>query len=381
MAEGRTPTEILDLTYQRALEHPAEPIVNDPDILERVNLVARNLQNRACVQVLLACLLAKAHDPEVDIRKPYTEIGGSDSYSGRSYDEKYITAFVYKHQLPCLPTSGFLTPGFRTKNTILTPDVELGGRPRSLYKAVLQLLTDVQSGRVAADDLRAEAVRSLLLLKGEREQRIRSLLEGLKASGETTPLSSEGIVALIEQHLRFRRAGSPGASRLPVLVVAAAYQAASERLGERTLPLQFHTAANQRTGALGDVEVTLVNDDNVVTSYEMKTRRVTRDNIDRALQKLEETGKRVDNYIFITTEDIDPLVQEYAVGLYDEVGIEFVLLDCIGFLRHFLHLFHRLRTRFLDAYQELLLAQPESAISQPIKEAFLAMRQAAESGE
>ena len=61
--------------------------------------------------------------------------------------------------------------------------------------------------------------------------------------------------------------------------------------------------------------------------------------------------------------------------------IEYVMLDCIGFVRHFLHLFHRLRIEFLDAYQSLLLAEPDSAVSQPLKEAFLSLRQAAESAE
>jgi DNA adenine methylase len=39
-----------------------------------------------------------------------------------------------------------------------------------------------------------------------------------------------------------------------------------------------------------------------------------------------------------------------------------------------------LRNQFLEAYQALILAEPESAVSQPVKEAFLAMRQAAETG-
>ena len=59
-------------------------------------------------------------------------------------------------------------------------------------------------------------------------------------------------------------------------------------------------------------------------------------------------------------------------------ALKVVILDCIGFLRHFLHLFHRLRTAFLNAYQTLVLAEPDSAVSQPLKEAFLALRQAAE---
>ena len=40
-----------------------------------------------------------------------------------------------------------------------------------------------------------------------------------------------------------------------------------------------------------------------------------------------------------------------------------------------------LRAHYLDAYQELVLSEPDSAVSQSLKEAFLALRQAAESGE
>ncbi len=36
---------------------------------------------------------------------------------------------------------------------------------------------------------------------------------------------------------------------------------------------------------------------------------------------------------------------------------------------------------FLEAYQQLVLDEPESAVSQPLKEAFLALRQAAETGK
>jgi hypothetical protein len=118
---------------------------------------------------------------------------------------------------------------------------------------------------------------------------------------------------------------------LPVLVVAAAYEAAGARLSENMLPLNPHNAADLQTGSLGDVEICLMEDDSVVTAYEMKMKRVTR--------------------------------------------------DCIGFLRHFLHLFHRIRADYLNAYQKLVLNEPDSAVSQTLKEAFLALRQVAESGE
>ena len=211
---------------------------------------------------------------------------------------------------------------------------------------------------------------------------MQSLLSGLRSLDETVSLSSEGIVSLIEQHLRFKQANSRGGSRLQVIIVAAAYNAASNKLGVRVLPLASHNAADKQTGALGDVEIMLINEDKIITSFEMKMKRVTIDDIDGALHKVIASPHSIDNYIFITTEPVEIAVQEYARSLYDSTdGIEFVVLDCIDFLRHFLHLFHRLRAQFLNAYQELLLAAPERAVTQPIKEAFLAMRQAAESSE
>jgi len=98
-----------------------------------------------------------------------------------------------------------------------------------------------------------------------------------------------------------------------------------------------------------------------------------------AIQKVADSDTRIDNYIFITTGRIDIDVAEYATSLYRETGgIEFAILNCIGFLRHFLHLFHRLRLDFLEAYQELVLSEPDSAVNQPLKEVFLALRRTAE---
>ena len=84
----------------------------------------------------------------------------------------------------------------------------------------------------------------------------------------------------------------------------------------------------------------------------------------------------------MTTDRIDPEVHEYAAGVYQKTGgIEVAILDCLGFVRHFLHLFHRHRAAFLDAYQALVLGEAESAVSFALKQAFLALRQAATAEE
>lgn len=370
------PADILNTAYQRATLNLSRSLVADSTIRDRVEYVAGNVANKAGVRLLMACLLAKSHNPSVDVRKPYTRIGGVDSFSGRKYDENYVTDFINLHSLPCNSTSAFLTPAFRNRNAPLIPGLELEGRPAQLYVAVLELLDDVHHHRVEPEDLLSEIIRWLLINRNEQQQRIESLLRVLRTTQGAIPLSSEAIVSLVEKHMTLK-----GTSRLPVLIVAAAYQAAGPILGESGLPLQAHNAADIQTGALGDVEITLANDNQAVTSYEMKDRRVLKGDIDRALQKLEKNKMRVDNYVFVTTDRIDDDVQEYAHSIYAQTdGIEFVILDCIGFLRHYLHLFHRHRAEFLEAYQSLILAEPSSSVSQAIKEAFLSMRQALEEG-
>ena len=367
-----TPSELLDIALQTASEAQLDQA---SEVTKQVEFVCRNPQNRSGARLLMACLLAKVHQPEVDIRKPYTAIQDNDTYSGRTYDETYISPFIVEHALPFNPTTAFLTPALRKRNIVLTTEVDLVGRPPQLYQTVLHLFDRVEKGNISAAVLLAQTMRSLLSFRDENRHRLETLLAG-NSEGEL-PLSSEAIVTLIEQHLQ-----CPNASRLPVLVVAAAYKAAENFLGERILPLQSHTAADHQTGASGDLEITLIDDTEVVTAYEMKAQPVRRGDIDRALQKIANSSQRIDNYIFITTDVIEVEISEHAASVYEKTGgVEMVVLDCIGFLRHFLHLFHRLRSQFLDAYQELLLAEPVGVVRQELKEVFLALRRAASSGE
>ncbi|PIU50029.1 MAG: DNA methyltransferase [Deltaproteobacteria bacterium CG17_big_fil_post_rev_8_21_14_2_50_51_6] len=377
MAQQQTPDQILQAIYKRAATNLAQTVIDDTAIQERVDYVCRCTSNRAGVRLLMSCLLVKLHNPAVDPRKPYTEIGGNDSFSGRTYDERFLTKFISEHRLPANSTTAFLTPTLRNIDYALTTDRELVGKPRDLYKKTLQLLEDVAENRISADLVFVETVRILLKVRDEKLSRMASLIDSLKRTEGSLPLSSEAIVTLIGQHLACKKA-----SRLPVMIVAAAYETAGARLAERMLPLASHNAADLQTGSLGDVEICLIDDDAVVTVYEMKMKSVTVDDIDAAITKITRSPKQINNYLFVTTDKIDPYVAEYAATFYEETGgTELAILDCIGFLRHFLHLFHRVRVDYLNAYQTFVLNEPDSAVSQTLKEAFLALRQAAESGE
>lgn len=148
--------------------------------------------------MLMTCALAKIHRPEVDIRKPYTEIDGTDTFSGRAeYDEKYIWPFAFEKGLPVNSTTAFLTPGFRTINVPLAPPLVISGRPKKMYEDTIRLLDDVYHERISADALLSETIRQLLLLRQEQEGRIRQLISELDSSLNSVPLSSEEIVSLI----------------------------------------------------------------------------------------------------------------------------------------------------------------------------------------
>ena len=370
-------SKLLEASLKRAQANLGHSFIHEEKIAARVLSVVNCPSNRAGARLLMACMLAKVHDPKIDPRKPYTKIGSKDSFSGRSYDEQFIGGFITKHNLPCNSTTAFLTPTLWNMDQTLTTKVVLVGRPMVMYQEALRLLDDVHAGRISAQDVLDESNRLLLLDRDARKARLKTLLSGVGRVADALPLSSEDTVNLIEQHLRCK-----GSSRLLVLIVAAAYEAVTTRLGERVLNLTGHNAADEQTGAVGDVQITILGDDKVVTSYEMKNKAVSSGDIDRALQKIAAQGKHVQNYIFITTESVNDDIREYARSKYDETGgVEIAILDCIGFLRHFLHLFHRLRKDFLDQYQTLVLHEPDSAVSQGLKEAFLALRQAAESAD
>lgn len=244
-----TPEEILRFIHDQAAA-ANESVVADEVTREKIQYVALCTANRAGVRLLMACLLGKLHRPRVDPRNPYTEIGGDNSFSGRSYDEQHLTKFINEHRLPVNPTTAFLTPTLRNIAAPLTTNRELVGRPRDLYKKTLDLLEDVAEGRLPAERAFVETVRVLLRLRDEKLSRMASLIAALERGEGALPLSSEAIVTLLGQHLACRNA-----SRLPVLIVAAAYEAAGARLAESLLPLNVHNAADRQTGSLGDVEI------------------------------------------------------------------------------------------------------------------------------
>ncbi len=120
------PAALLEKFYQEARANPDENFIGDANLRAKIESVCRCLTNKAPIRFLMACLLGKLDNPKVDIRKPYTEIGGKGTYSGRAYDEQFIEPFVIKHKLPTNSTTAFLTPAFRNIDRKLTTEQIVG---------------------------------------------------------------------------------------------------------------------------------------------------------------------------------------------------------------------------------------------------------------
>ena len=161
------PKDSLNTAFERGLASLEKSLLDDTELVRLIEVVSR-AKTRALVRLVLSCALAKSHRPELDIRKPYTEIGTADAFSGRSYDEEFLTAFIQLHDLPCNATTAFLTPALRNQTMALTPDRNLKGREPDVYQAALQLLDAVFAERLTAQDLLAETFRWLVILYGFR---------------------------------------------------------------------------------------------------------------------------------------------------------------------------------------------------------------------
>ena len=329
--------------------------------------------NRAPARLVLACALAKAHLPEVNATEPYTAIASARSFSGRTYDERFLSPLIALQRLPLNVTTAFLTPTLRNISAPLRQATVFEGRPREVYQDAAFVLESIQAGQVSADDALAAGLAELLKLRDEREAALSLALTSSNVNAAS--LSTEDVLTLIEQHLSSKRA-----SRLPVLLVAALYQTLGQLAGEQIRTLGAHNAADAQTGALGDVEVELLgHEGEVVTAYEIKARAVSVGDVQQAVSKVLGAAQRPENYLFVTTHPIEREVAEYGRTLHEQIGVEFAVLDALNFARHLLHFFHRQRLAFLEAYQKLLMAEPESAVRSELKTAWLALRQSAES--
>jgi len=215
---------------------------NESDFLDEI--ITYSESAKGVLTVILTSLVYKALNPSQDIRNHQDSIPGG--YSGRSFDNKYITPFLKQCKFPAMAESGWLTRSLEQK---IPYDLNYTGaiNPANLKISFLQILNNVEND--ADVKLYLNYILQGLILK--RNKQVIDL-----AKPTTLPINT--ILEILEQHFTAKYKAE-GASRLPVLAFYAIYCCLikeTKRFDSKTLlPIESHTSADTRSGRIGDIEV------------------------------------------------------------------------------------------------------------------------------
>ena len=222
----------------------------------------------------------------VDIRYHQTQIQDQTSrpagFNFRGISEKIIYHWLSTHEFVCAK-SGWQTRTYeRPKPYMLDYDENIG----DIKNAFLSCYDQIES-------YGQDAFSALVFLFWRQLQ----FREALKIDLAIPTISDVlQITDYFQAHFSYKYKDSRGASRLPVLALYAVYVVLLhelDRYKEKQLrPLEPHSAADVRTGALGDIEVTGA-DGSVFEALEIKHEiAITKDIIESVKRKIR--GSRID---------------------------------------------------------------------------------------
>jgi len=151
------------------------------------------------------------------------------------------------------------------------------------------------------------------------------------------------ITNLFEAHFFYKYKDSKGASRLPVLAMYAIYSVMIQELqrfdGKHVKELEPHSAADARTGAIGDIEI-VDNAENVFEAIEVKHEQIiSKAMVDSVKQKIR--GSQVERYYILTTHSQhEPTedVQMEVKTVKKLLGCQMIVNGVLPTIRYYLRL-------------------------------------------
>lgn len=229
----------------------------------------------------------------VDIRYHQVQIQcNTDRPAGFNFREKSehaIYEWMQAHEFSCAK-SGWQTRTFeRPKPYMLNYDENIGAIKHSFLNCYHEV-----------EERGQDAFYALAFLLWRREQ-LRERSEIIMSVPKISNVLQ--ITKLLEKHFFYQYKDSRGASRLPVLALYAIYRILMEEMqrfrGKRLKELQAHSAADSRTGSIGDIEISNA-DGTIFEAVEVKHDIIiTAATIDSAKQKIRGSG--VERYYILTT--------------------------------------------------------------------------------
>jgi len=200
---------------------------------------------KGVLTVLFTSLVYKVFHPKQDIRNH--QDGIKNGYSGRTFDNRYITPFLKECKFPAMAESGWLTRSLEQK-VPYNFDYPGAISPAELKASFLNLLNKVEIEEANCEQYLSYILQGLVIKRNKQKIDL----------AKPAALSINTILNLLEQHF-YSPYTADGASRLPTLAFYAIYQCllseAKRFQGKVLLPLESHTSADSQSGRIGDIEV------------------------------------------------------------------------------------------------------------------------------
>ncbi|MDR0649304.1 MAG: hypothetical protein LBF92_08235 [Synergistaceae bacterium] len=269
----------------------------------------------------------------VDIRYHQTQIQSQTDrpagFNFRGVSEKVIYFWLSTHEFVCAK-SGWQTRTFeRPKPYMLNYDENIG----DIKDAFLTCYDQIEGHR-------QDALAALVFLLWRQLQ----LRDAMRIALAIPTISDVlQITGYFQLHFNHRYSDTRGASRLPVLALYSLYEVLVKELnrydGKTLKPLEAHSAADSRTGALGDIEV--VNPDGTIFEVlEIKHGiAISKEIVESVKRKIR--GNSVSRYYVLTTHN----QHEPNAGVFEEIenikkslGCQLIVNGVIPSIRYYLRM-------------------------------------------
>lgn len=333
-----------------------------PKEVQSIKVLSEYQEKRVGVlTVTITSLLKKTLEPSQDVRQHQESL--PSGYSGRTLDTAYVTPFLRKVGFPHMAESGWLTRSLEQNHAY---DLQYPGKitPIALKKAFLEILNEVEQ--------KPNTTRNCLIyLFLELERNRRDNLSATRNRLETRTSSQATVLLIVDwlhQHFMHKySAGTSGAARLPVIALYSVYQCLLNEVGRyknKVLqPLESHTAADAKTGKIGDIQVDEKEENGKLRFFEAVevkyNRPISYDVVHSAVEKIKQTS--VKRYYILSTKDVKEEDRTKIAELIEEVkvrqGCEIIVNGVEATLKYYLRLLSNL-DEFLDKYRANLEQDP-----------------------
>lgn len=345
----------LDEALRKAINHH-QPRKFPQDVGQWVISFSSRIDQQAtsAFNNIITCLASNAADANCDPRYHRPPTGkmpkppdGRSYFTGRGISEVIIYPWLASQGFRG-SMSGWQTRVFERENPYNLDYPENISRVKTEF---LRILDAVSSNRVQSIEVLAAFFRLEL---AEKEHRSESA-DWLAKHSAAQDVSIAKIIEILSTHFEM-----PRSARLPVLAIQAIYYAIIPHIdrydGMSLSELSEHSAADENTGAVADIEVK-DNEEDLFEAVEVKHGVVIDDNIvRRSCNKVREST--ASRYYILSTNPKVAVTQDgqrLISALLREHGCQLVINGVLPTIKYYLRLLEE-PSKFLTAYQNLLMS-------------------------